>query len=523
MAEFIGCALNRHSELKDARKQFKTMDSRLQRLDDALEASGDFYDDLRGDLDSMTEQLQQLKGGAGRKKAQQNFAFATTAVLHLSDTFDKLDVNSSGGIDVNELRRGLHLLGLDSHSKSAESIIQRYSIDHKWIDVKTFTTLVRDIHLLLQFDRDGSGTLDAEELQPALAHLGLKCSTANAHKIVRAWDADNSGKLDLLEFTDLVRSLQTFSKYDKDGSGDIEVEELRPALRRLGLPADTETANSILKWYDADMSGRIELHEFAVLARDVAVFTAFDADHSGTLEASELGPALTKLGLAPSEAEVRRIIETWDDNEQGSINIIEFSEIVRDLQVFEQFDVDRSGFISTSELRNALSKLGVHLDHHKTGLLLAKYDTDKSGTIEFPEFRKLADDLPNLIGRSKGSFFQMHHFDSAYVHAEDILDEGMHLGETFGQSSSKKVRDPSRDAPSSVFGAVGVVPTTFEAALTPGAATGGAEASNPFDSRSLLASGMQRRGGGAGAIRPVNLHGADVAPTLHVSGTKLRD
>ena len=35
----------------------------------------------------MTEQLQQLKGGAGRKKAQQNLAFATTAVLHLSDTF----------------------------------------------------------------------------------------------------------------------------------------------------------------------------------------------------------------------------------------------------------------------------------------------------------------------------------------------------------------------------------------------------------------------------------------------------
>ena len=315
-----------------------------------------------------------------------------------------------------------------------------------------------------------------------------------------------------------MRSLQTFSKYDKDGSGDIEVEELRPALRRLGLPADTETANSILKWYDADMSGRIELHEFAVLARDVAVFTAFDADHSGTLEASELGPALTKLGLAPSEAEVRRIIDTWDDNEQGSINIVEFSEIVRDLQVFEQFDVDRSGFISTAELRNALSKLGV--DHHKTGLLLAKYDTDKSGAIEFPEFRKLADDLPNLIGRSEGSFFQMHHFDSAYVHAEDILDDGMQLGETFGQSSSKKVRDPSRDAPSSVFGAV-------ESSRPPSSGVHcwsgdwGRRASNPFDSRSLLASGLQRRGGGGGAVRPVNLQGADVAPALHVSGTKL--
>ena len=34
-------------------------------------------------------------------------------------------------------------------------------------------------------------------------------------------DEDNSGKLDLMEFTDLVKSLQTFAKYDNDSSGDI--------------------------------------------------------------------------------------------------------------------------------------------------------------------------------------------------------------------------------------------------------------------------------------------------------------
>ena len=82
--------------------------------------------------------------------------------------------------------------------------------------------------------------------------------------------------------------------------------QLRPALRRLGLPADTETANAILRWYDADESGRIELHEFAVLARDVSVFTSYDKDRSGNLDATELRPALAKLGLAASESEVRR-------------------------------------------------------------------------------------------------------------------------------------------------------------------------------------------------------------------------
>ena len=66
-------------------------------------------------------------------------------------------------------------------------------------------------------------------------------------------------------------------KFDRDGSGDIDIGELRPALRRLGLPS-TQPARDTM-WYDADESGRIELHEFATLARDVSVFS-FDLDAS---------------------------------------------------------------------------------------------------------------------------------------------------------------------------------------------------------------------------------------------------
>ena len=39
--------------------------------------------------------------------------------------------------------------------------------------------------------------------------------------------------------------------------------------------------------------------------------------------------------------QVRRILDTWDDNREGAINLLEFSEIIRDLQVFEQFDGTR--------------------------------------------------------------------------------------------------------------------------------------------------------------------------------------
>ena len=94
----------------------------------------------------------------------------------------------------------------------------------------------------------------------------------------------------------------------------------------------------------------------------------------------------------------------WDDNGSGSINLLEFAEIVRDLQVFEQFDIDRSGHITVAELRAALGKLGVHMSVVTPGHtqdLLDKYDDDKSGVIEFPEFRRLANDLPSLSSAAR--------------------------------------------------------------------------------------------------------------------------
>ena len=519
-------------DLKAAKRVLGTQHDRLERVSDKLEHDfGDLYEDLKEGIQDMTAELSRLHSGAGRLKAMDNVARATNAVLNLSETFDQLDVNSSGTIDVVELRRGLHLLGMDSHSAQANAIVERYTKD-SMIDIKVFTTLVRDIHLLLTFDRDGGGTLDAAELKPALETLGLRCSDRNIAKIVRAWDADGSGKLDLLEFTDLVRSLTAFMKYDKDGSGDIDVEELRPALRRMGLPADTQTARAILKWYDNDDSGRIELYEFAVLARDLSVFQVYDRDRTGTLDASELRPALAKLGLATSEAEVRRIMDVWDDNNEGCINLLEFSEIIRDLQVFEMFDVDRSGFISTAELRSALGKLGVHLSHPETSDLLTKYDDDRSGTIEFAEFRRLANDLPNLVGRERGSFFSMHRGHSAYVHADDVLDDSLHvdLDQTFKSKSSKKKAATGGDgggAGGSVLGSASVLSSAGPSSVIGGTVVQQvreapppqlAAAGNPFDSRmsSIL-------GSSAAAARPVNLRSYEHGGPLHQSRPMVRD
>ena len=50
-----------------------------------------------------------------------------------------------------------------------------------------------------------------------------------------------------------------FHRYDKDRSGDIDATELRAALNDLSIKADAEDARRVLKSYDGDNSGKIEV------------------------------------------------------------------------------------------------------------------------------------------------------------------------------------------------------------------------------------------------------------------------
>lgn len=56
-----------------------------------------------------------------------------------------------------------------------------------------------------RLDRDRSLSLDAGELQRGLAELGLALGPAEAEGVCRRWDRDGSGTLDLEEFLRALR------------------------------------------------------------------------------------------------------------------------------------------------------------------------------------------------------------------------------------------------------------------------------------------------------------------------------
>lgn len=94
--------------------------------------------------------------------------------------------------------------------------------------------------ILRFFDSDHDGTIDAEEMSPALRSLGIDVTESTLKETVSKMDADSSGTIDYGEFRAYYHSLfggkmkegvntkwlrEQFEKYDADSSGFLDVAE----------------------------------------------------------------------------------------------------------------------------------------------------------------------------------------------------------------------------------------------------------------------------------------------------------
>ena len=131
------------------------------------------------------------------------------------------------------------------------------------------------------FDRNKNGYLEVRELRDALGYLGLACDREAAAGVLRRYDDDMNGRLDVHEFNELVHELlrhepvgvdvrRVFEDFDRNRNGHLEARELREALRALGFEADASATLAVLQQFDEDLDCRLDLHEFGALAQELA-------------------------------------------------------------------------------------------------------------------------------------------------------------------------------------------------------------------------------------------------------------
>jgi Ca2+-binding EF-hand superfamily protein len=204
-----------------------------------------------------------------------------------------------------------------------------------------------------------------------------------------------------------------FEKFDQDGSGNVDSEELLRVFKYMGFNPSEEVFDTVVKAVDTDGSGEIDQDEFVMamkmffeMQRDEfrGVFDRYDTDGSGEMSAEEVFDAVKDLGWFPTEEAVAEAVIVVDKDGTGEIGFDEFVLLMQHLrktegftkgelaefdEVFAKFDLDGSGEIGTMELSTALRCQGYPIRLDVLQATVAEVDVDGSGEIDITEFLKL--------------------------------------------------------------------------------------------------------------------------------------
>lgn len=127
------------------------------------------------------------------------------------------------------------------------------------------------------------------------------------------------------------------------------------------------------------------------------LFRAANASNTGALTEMELGSALVNGDYTSFHPKtVKMMIRMFDRNASGSISFDEFVSLWRYLaawrELFDRFDVDRSGRISLPEFERALVSFGYRLSPSFVTVLFATYES-KGREMNGPGTRDMSFDL----------------------------------------------------------------------------------------------------------------------------------
>ncbi|KAL6549338.1 Calcium-dependent protein kinase 10 [Orobanche hederae] len=135
--------------------------------------------------------------------------------------------------------------------------------------------VIKDMFALMDTDDDGKVTY--EELKAGLKKVGSQLAEPEIKLMMDVADVDGNGVLDYGEFVAVTIHLQriendehirrAFMFFDKDGSGYIELDELREALEDASGETDLEVVNNIMHEVDTDKDGNISYDEFVAMMK----------------------------------------------------------------------------------------------------------------------------------------------------------------------------------------------------------------------------------------------------------------
>ncbi|KAJ1536327.1 Centrin-1, partial [Nowakowskiella sp. JEL0078] len=129
-------------------------------------------------------------------------------------------------------------------------------------------------------------------------------------------------------------------------------------------------------------------------------FDLFDVDGSGTIDVKELKVAMRALGFEPKKEEIKRMISEIDRTGTGTMDFKKFLDLMtvkmgeRDskeeiLKAFRLFDDDETGKITFKNLKRVAKELGENLTDEELQEMIDEADRDGDGEVNQDEFLRI--------------------------------------------------------------------------------------------------------------------------------------
>lgn len=181
---------------------------------------------------------------------------------------------------------------------------------------------------------------------------------------------------------------QVFDEIDVDKDNSLSLKELVQAFEQLRVDITTREAERVIAYFDPKEHNRLRFVDFMNLLGAPA--DADKGDSAGDRvdrdrvrererdsdKAAESGDEVRKLVM-----HIRSVLERTLGSEAQSARRIKES--------FAEIDRDNSGCVDQRELARAMRSLGVELTSREVDMLFRRYDSDRSGTMDYGEFIRL--------------------------------------------------------------------------------------------------------------------------------------
>ncbi|XP_043982405.1 caltractin [Gambusia affinis] len=138
---------------------------------------------------------------------------------------------------------------------------------------------------------------------------------------------------------------EAFDLFDTDGTGTIDIKELKVAMRALGFEPKKEEIKKMVSDVVKDGSGTIDFDDFLSMMTQkmnekdskeeiLKAFRLFDDDCTGKISFKNLKRVAKELGENLTDEELQEMIDEADQDGDGEVNEQDFLRIMKKTNLY---------------------------------------------------------------------------------------------------------------------------------------------------------------------------------------------